>query len=414
MVCLVSQQHVPNLLAVQAVKPDRLVLLVTPGMKERGKDLHLLKALAAGGRDHSADHEMVDITDENSVEAVSRALEEVMKAHPDDEWVVNLTGGTKPMSMGAYVFSKERGLKTLYIAESNQQSAIDLLGGPPVALDHRVSTAEFLAGYGFDLQNPDQLDKMEKNARQWIQASALLTAHHDDPSLRYMLGRLQSLKEKEVRSSRKEWKREGLTLSESDDLSLRNPTLRAAIAREFGLKEAGRKLVGNLSKQAVEFLTGKWLEVFVWGLLLPFEGNGIWDLHLGVIAGGKEPGGSNEFDVSFMHDQSLCIVECKTGGQEHDTDANAALYKIEAVKASLMAIRLNIYLATTSPNVIDPKTGGIKVSIANRCRLYNCRIIHGKPLREMAKMFLENDPSLGGRVAATFYLKNLREGLIRR
>lgn len=406
MVCLISQQHVPNLLAVQAIKPDRLVLLVTPGMKERRKDLHLLRALAAGGRDYSTDHEVVDITDENSVEAVYRALEEVMEPHPNDEWIVNLTGGTKPMSMGAYVFSRERGLKTLYIAESNQQRAIDLLGGAPVALDHHVSTAEFLAGYGFDLQNPHQFDEVEKNARGWLPVAALLTANHDDRSVRCMLDKLQNLKERRVRESPKAWEREGLTFSENDDISLNDPTLRAEIAREFGLKEAGRKLAGSLSKQAVQFLTGRWLEVFVWGLLLPFEGDAIWDLHLGVVAGGKEPGGSNEFDVSFMHDQSFCIVECKTGDQKHDHDANAALYKIEAVKASLMAIRLNIYLATTSPNVVDKETGNVKVSIANRCRLYNCRIIHGKPLREMAKMFLENDPSLQGCVAATFHLKH--------
>ena len=95
------------------------------------------------------------------------------------------------------------------------------------------------------------------------------------------------------------------------------------------------------------------MEVFVWGLLLSFENRGIWDLHLGVTAGGKEPGESNEFDVSFMQDQSLCIVECKTGGQGHDPGANSTLYKIEAVKAGLMAIRMKTYLATTSPNVVE-------------------------------------------------------------
>jgi len=408
MACLVSQQHVPNLLAIQAVKPDRLVLLVTPGMKQREKEIHLLKALAAGGRDYSIEHEIVDVTDENSIAAVSRALVQSLEKHPDEEWIINLTGGTKPMSMGAYVFSRDRGLKTLYIAESDQHNAVDLLGGPSTVLDHRVSTAEFLAGYGFDLRNSHVLEVSERAARRWLPLAAMLTAYHDDASLRQMLGRLQRLKERMMKTSRKAWEREGLVLSDGDDISLHNSALRSGIADAFDLKESGTRLTGHLNKHAVEFLTGKWLEVLVWGLLLPFEDHRIWDLHLGVTAGGKEPGESNEFDVSFMQDQSLCIVECKTGGQGHDPGANTTLYKIEAIKAGLMAIRMNTYLATTSPNVVDPRTGGIKQSVANRCKLYNCTIIHGEPLREMANLYLNNDPSLHEKVAATFRL-NLRK-----
>lgn len=404
MACLVSQQHVPNLLAIQAVKPDRLVLLVTPGMKKREKDAHLLKALAAGGRDYSAEHEIVDVVDENSIATVSRALEQSLEKHPDDEWIVNLTGGTKPMSIGAYVFSRDRKLKTLYIAESDQHHAIDLLGGAPTDLDHQVSTAEFLAGYGFDLLNSHTLEKNENSVRKWVDIAAMLTANHDDGSLREMLGRLHSLQEKKVKTSRKAWEREGLTLSDRDGISLRDSSLRAAIAGEFNLEESGARLTGHLDKHAAEFLTGKWLEVFVWSLLLPFEDRGIWDLHLGVNAGRKGSGESNDFDVSFMQDQSLCIVECKTGGQDHDPGANTTLYKIEAVKAGLMAIRMKTYLATTSPNVVKQGTGRIKESVANRCKLYNCTIVHGEPLREMAKLFLNEDPSLHERVAATFHL----------
>lgn len=404
MACLVSQQHVPNLLAIRAVKPDWLVLLVTPGMKKRDKHTHLLKAPAAGGQDYSANYEVVDVTDENSIAAVSRALEQSLEKHPDDEWIVNLTGGTKPMSMGAYVFSRDKELKTLYIAESDQYHAVDLLDGASTVLDHHISTVEFLAGYGFDLRNSHMLEKSEKGARKWVKIAAMLTAHHDDASLRHVLGRLQNLKERTMKVSRRAWEREGLILSDRDDISLHNSSLRAAIAEEFDLNESGTTLTGHLNKYAAEFLTGKWMEVFVWGLLLSFENRGIWDLHLGVTAGGKEPGESNEFDVSFMQDQSLCIVECKTGGQGHDPGANSTLYKIEAVKAGLVAIRMKTYLATTSPNVVEQGTGRIKPSVANRCKLYNCTIIHGEPLKEMAKLFLNNDPSLRERVAATFHL----------
>lgn len=400
MVCLISNQHVPNLLGVHAVRPDRLVLLVTPGMK--GKEENLLKALNTGNCDYTSKHDVIDITDENSVDAVYTALTEVHARYPDDEWVVNLTGGTKPMSMGAYLFSREQGLKTLYIAEKDQHRAVDLLDNSSIVLDHQVSTAEFLAGYGFDLQNQGLLARTEEEAGQRIEIAALLAAHHDDPSLRRMLGRLQKLKEEKKRT----WEKEGLDISEMDDVSLDDPLLRSVISKEFHLAESGAQLSGHLDKHAVEFLTGRWLEVFVWSLLRPFVGRGIWDLHLGVvIAGGKGPGKSNEFDVSFMQDQSLCIVECKSGWQGHDPGANSTLYKIEAIKSGLTALRMKTYLATTSPNVIDLKSGGIRRSIANRCTLYGCTVIHGAPLKEMAELALRHDQSLPEKVAATFHLK---------
>lgn len=395
MACLISHQHVPNLLAVQAVKPDRLVLLVTPAMK--GKEADLLRALSKGNCDYASMHDIIEVDDENSIQAVYAALDDAYKKHPDDEWIVNLTGGTKPMSIGAYAFSKDRGPKTLYIAAGNQHHAIDLLGGPSVTLDHHVSTAEFLAGYGFDLQNADAMEKNEREARNWIEIAAALTAHHEDPSLQQMLGKLQNLKKTN---------KNGLTLSDEDGVSLKDAALRSMIARDFHLTESGTHLTGHLDKHAVEFLTGKWLEVFVWSLFLPFVNQGIWDLHLGaIIAKGNGPGENNEFDVSFMQDQSLSIVECKTGEQEHDPSANSTLYKIEAIKSGLTAIRMKTYLATTSPNVIDPDTRGIRKAVANRCSLYGCTIVHGEPLREMAELFLRKDPSLHERVAATFCLK---------
>ena len=50
MACLISGQHVPNLLAIHAVKPDWLDLVVTPRMT--GKESQLLKALEVGGLDY--------------------------------------------------------------------------------------------------------------------------------------------------------------------------------------------------------------------------------------------------------------------------------------------------------------------------------------------------------------------------
>lgn len=404
MACLISGQHVPNLLAIQTVKPDWLYLVVTPRMA--GKESQLLNALVVGGLDYRSKHKIIDLKEENSIDGINEGLKNVFDNHPRDEWIVNLTGGTKPMSIGAYEFSKNRGLKTLYIAEGNQREAIDLLGGPSVPINHNLSTAEFLAGYGFDVLNSGSLAKSEERARSLIDIASFLAKHNEDPDLRGFLGRLQSFKEAKIKLDKKDWEKNGFVLAEEDNVFLNDEVLRTQIATKFGLGTVGPKLTGKLDRPTAEFLTGKWLEVFVWSLLLPFIDKGIWDLHLGVSAGGKGAGENNDLDISFMRNQSLCIVECKTGGQEHDPEADGVLYKIEAVKSGPKALRVETYLATTSDNIKDQAKRGIKEKLLRRSKIYGCNIIPGWRIKEMAELNRSNDPRLRLEVADAFGLKS--------
>jgi hypothetical protein len=405
LVCLISIQHVPNLRSIQSVRPDWLILAVTSGMA--GKDEQLLKALAVGGLDYTKRKDVIDLAEgeEQSAEPINKKLHDLFKKYAKDEWIVNLTGGTKPMSIGAYEFSKDKGLKTLYIAEGNQRQAVDLLGGPCTPLQYDVTTGEFLAGYGFDILNAKDLGQTEERAILYTKLAANLALHNEDADLRGLLSRLQYFKEAQIKLNENQWKKNGLLLSKEDDVFLEDDTLRNLIAFQFGLSTTGKKFVGQLDKPSTEFLTGKWLEVFVWSLLLPFVGKGIWDLHLGVLAGKSGPGENNDLDVSFMRNQSLCIVECKTGGQEHDPEANDVLYKIEAIKSGPKALRVDTYLATTSDNVLDPNKGGIREKLMRRSKIYGCKIIPGWKIKGFANNYISKDSRLLDEVAKEFGIK---------
>ena len=407
MVCLISGQHVPNLLSIRSETPvpDRLVLIVTPLMKARDKHNQLLNALAAGGLDYGPRHDIKDLAKEDSISETYELLKKIHKEHLNDELVVNLTGGTKPMCIGAYEFSKEKHLRTLYVPEGNQHEAKDLIGDSSVDLKHRLSTAEFLEGYGFGVQNPVDLKISKERAEDLFELAALLTANSEDHGLRGMLGKIQNLME-EKKNDRKGWNRDGLILTEESNVFLDNESLRSKIASKLGLKTKDSMLLGSLDKHRVEFLAGKWLEVFVWGMLNPFvEDERIWDLNQGVRVGKAFPGEDNDLDVTFMMNQSLCTVECKTGGQEHDPAGKDVLYKIEAIKSGLRAIRVKTYLATTSDNVIDPQKGCIKEPLLRRADIYECKIIAGGKLRELAELYFLKSPKLAERVAEEFEIR---------
>jgi len=410
MVCLISGQHVPNLLSIRSEDPvpDRLVLIVTPLMRARKKHSHLLNALAAGGLDYESRHDIKDLTKEDSIIEIHGLLRKIHKDHLKDELVVNLTGGTKPMCIGAYEFSKEMHLRTLYVPEGNQHEAKDLLRDLSVDLKHRLSTAEFLEGYGFGVLNPGDLERSKERAEDLFELAALLTANSEDPGQRGMLGRIQNLMEEKKKNDWMGWNRDGLILTEESNVYLDNEPLRSKIASKLGLKTRDSMLLGSLDKHRVEFLAGKWLEVLVWGMLNRFvDKDLIWDLNQGVRVGKAFPGEDNDLDVTFMMNQSLCIVECKTGGQEHDPAGKDVLYKIEAIKSGLRAIRVKTYLATTSDNVIDPQKGGIKEPLLRRADIYDCKIIAGGKLRELAELYFLKSPNLAERVSQEFEIRKV-------
>ena len=105
------------------------------------------------------------------------------------------------MCIGAYEFSKDKYLRTLYVPEGNQHEAKDLLGDSSVDLKHRLSTAEFLEGYGFGVLNPIDIAKSKERAEDLFELAALLTANNEDHGLRGMLGKIQNLMEEKRRTT---------------------------------------------------------------------------------------------------------------------------------------------------------------------------------------------------------------------
>jgi len=105
MVCLISDQHVPNLLTVHAVEPDLLFLVETPGMKSKRAAANFIKAIRMGNS-KKPKCRIKTLMEENSIRATSELLETIFFNYSEAEWIVNITGGTKPMSIGAFEFFK--------------------------------------------------------------------------------------------------------------------------------------------------------------------------------------------------------------------------------------------------------------------------------------------------------------------
>jgi hypothetical protein len=221
--------------------------------------------------------------------------------------------------------------------------------------------------------------------------------------------RFGELFKEDIETARSKARDKGITLV---NLEIQDESIRNLISDSFGLSDNGGNLNGKLDRHAVQFLTGGWLETFIWGVLSKYSNDlSIFDVRLGIHPGKKLDKKAsikevkNDWDIAFMYDQSLRFVECKTGDQEHDPTGNETLYKVEAVKKQLGALNIKSYLATTSPNVF--KGCNIRDAIADRASLYNCIIIPSLKIQSLALMEIKRDPEIVNKLSQAFTINKV-------
>jgi len=156
-----------------------------------------------------------------------------------------------------------------------------------------------LAGYNFESRKSDnKVAEAEKRAEGWSESANLLARHASDSDI-------LPLDDNERKKAR--------------DKGIEVPADRFKFPcdrlREIWVANASSQ---KLTKHEAEFLTGGWLEVFVWNLLRQnADALDIWDVRLGMEVGLCGDTTGNDFDVSFMHNYGLSMVECKSGSQDH-------------------------------------------------------------------------------------------------
>ena len=381
LLCLLSDQHVPNLLSVHHYQPDRLILVESTAMRRKQAASNFVRALRAGGLDYESDDRcsVLLLEDVNDLNVIRGCLQQAYGKYPSAEWIANVTGGMKPMSIAACEFFKALGARVIYIDAAKPDAILSLDGGEPEQCHHALSIPEFLAGYGFEASKSEEVIRQgEERADTWWPCAQVIAQHAPGCNL------LQT-------ASREEWKQareRGLQLEPRHLTDLPAP-VQASLQQCFRLEASGGSLAGKLDKYAGKFLTGEWLEQFVWCLLNRHaELLGLNDVHLGVEA--KRGNAATDFDVAFLRRHALGAVECKSGTQEHGDDPNAPLDKLEARMQQFRALRVNPILVTTSKQILDAK-GELKPTFATRASIYGCRIVTLRQIDALASQPEDGD-----------------------
>ena len=388
LLCLLSDQHVPNLLSVHHYLPDRLILVESTAMQRKKAAFNFLRALRAGGLDYETEerYSAPPLEDVNDLSVIRNCLKQEYARYPSDEWIANVTGGMKPMSIAAYEFFKALGARVIYIDVAKPDTILSLDGGTPELCQHELKIPEFVAGYGFEASKSDEvIGQGEKRAETWWPCARAIAQHAPDSNL------LQTASREEWRQAREK----GLQLQRRHLTGL-PAEVQSSLEQCFGLVATSGSLAGKIDKYAGKFLTGEWLEQFVWCLLHQHAKLlGLNDVHLGVEA--KRGNAATDFDVAFIRRHALGAVECKSGSQEHGDDPNAPLDKLEARMQQFRALRVNPILVTTSKQILDDN-GEVKPTFATRASIYGCRLVTLRQIQSLASR-----PDDGELVRTTFF-----------
>ncbi len=371
-VCLVSEQTIPNILGIQHFCPDNILFITTAKMEKLNKTEHILNTLTHLNHDYSKCHERIEVQEDSLLDC-KKKLDLWISGKESSDFILNLTGGTKIMSIAAYEYFKDYGSTMIYIPVGNNSFITpfpkkNTNNGTPLIM--RLGVTDYLAAYGLKVVNAKKIEPGQKLAHERSVLTGWIVKNYD--AVKPLLERLSE----KLRKYRDDDKGYQLTTSYKPKSHEEEILLEMM---GFGLTSEG--YAKHLSKAEIIYLTGGWLEEFCFLELVKRKGRGIDDISMGIIAVNAK-GRKNEFDVMFTKDNALYTVECKSLDQNDDKKTDA-LYKIAALQKEF-GLRVESFFVSTSPHIL--KDGKLKLAVQARAEQFKTTVISPQNVSRFAEI----------------------------
>lgn len=321
----VGEQPTPNLIPVFAEGPPgytSVQFLISDDRKIRSVAENLRRALAEDEQTSTVqvlEHLTMDAWDlRNARDDCARAI----KKHSIANVTVNLTGGTKIMSLAAYQAARAAGSPMVYVnTEAGELIRFGVDGEPvarepfnvkiPIGTQLRASGRELMDG----AQSASAIPRERTEFVKW------LVDNHDgayEPCLKKVVI--------EMKKARKPWSQETqLPFCPQGKGSEALQRLRELNVVTWNQEQLRIRAV---SEPAWGFLNGGWVEAYA---LIALAGSKLFDEVLGNVT---IKGFEGEMDVMVTRNGRLGIVECKTRGP-HGEGVTAVIAKIRQYEAIL-------------------------------------------------------------------------------
>jgi hypothetical protein len=316
LVTLLSDQTIPNVQFIKYMQ-DKLekenkkfehLFVSTDAMERKGVGQWICKVC-------NISNLQTVVVEHNSL---SNIEEQLKSFNPDyDVYYVNVTGGTKIMSMGVSDFFKQKANTRIYYIDG-QRCWLNFPEKERYSDDlaNNISLKEYIESYGFEIQESSLNDIDFKYTKTFMN---------------FYLARTEE--EKEIFKILHSKDDNGKNLYRDKNVKIDNNEKLFSFLRkiDFPFKDANKE---KLNKNETRYLTGDWFEEYVYFRLKEEKIIDEENLKTGIHL--KKSGVDNEFDVVFLKKGILHTIECKTSISNGAISIiNETIYKSTALQKQL-------------------------------------------------------------------------------
>jgi hypothetical protein len=303
LISLISDQTIPNVQFIKEKQVDNHIFVTTKGMETKGLSDWIIKACNLNNDSVKRLEVEAFSYDDVQTKLENKLNDEIM-------YLVNLTGGTKIMSLAVNDLMRDYNAEIYYLAGNKEYMKIfPGKNKSRTLLLKNLSLEEYLHACGFEIsKNPS-------------------------PSFGLMVA--QSIFHYYLNSFNKE-----IDINPLVFLFTKRDKNVASIVEVQGLDEFLKRIgfvpsiENQLSKIETKYLTGDWFEEFFFYRLKEAK-----NLDDNAIATGcviRKNNIPNEFDILFIESDQLKVVECKTfiwkDVEEKQTLLGETIYKLDSLK----------------------------------------------------------------------------------
>lgn len=295
-VCLVSHQAMANVIPVFELKPDNVILLITPEEEEIAANL---KELFGRKKINASIHPKK--IDAYNLDLIKKECSNIINS-VDGEVILNITGGTKPMAVSAFEIFKIFNKKIIYNDPINNE--IMVMYPPdikPQPVCNSISVEDYLTAHGYKItEHKTNTGRAEKKKN--------LFEYMDKKRLNEFIEFFNMIKSKSnLSKSTEKYEHKNFIFSKNKD---------SIIINDNNTRQFCKTDISN-------FNFGDWLEDILYLILKKKEHD---DIKYGVKL--IKNNFKNEIDVMLTKDYKLFLYSCKDKKIKTKFD----LYEIEVLR----------------------------------------------------------------------------------
>lgn len=330
-VSLISEQTIPNYIFIKELYQEGDEILFISSRKMHEKEEWLLNALKI--KNTKLIPNTMHLIDEEDWNNMVQSTLNILKRN--NKYIVNLTGGTKYMSLAMYeVFSKFDSL-FYYIPfpknEILQLKVPSTVNEKALPLKYRVGIKEYLTAYNvqYDTKQLNQKKDYTYIFFSWFVGNVFDENDYD------IIDRLR-----DYRNKKNVYVHE-LEVKDNEEKYRSVPGLKAFLEKI----NFPNSIENVLIDKEIQYITGGWFEEYIYlkisEHILP------QDIALGVGIKNTENTNQNDLDVVFTFGNKLFVIECKTEISQKFI-FNQTVHKATALKETLLGLPGNSFIFSLS------------------------------------------------------------------